>query len=492
MKERLGVISVVVITFTLFACTQQANEEQEVQEQAAVTVVGETSSDQHPNVVFILVDDLGFGDVGYNGSDIATPVLDQMAIDGVRLDRNYVYPVCSPTRAALLTGHNPLIHGVDGPLSIKEALPTDIQIMPEYFKQLGYQTFMVGKWHLGLGNTDYWPTARGFDSHYGFLGGWVDFYTHVHAGGLDWQREGKTVREEGHATDLLTAEALRVIESREQGKPFLLYMAYNAPHSPLQTTPVNSGLNDDVEVGDRRVYAEMVTQMDAAIGQIIDVLNAEGILEETIVVFSSDNGGSLPWGASNGSLSGGKGATMEGGIRVLGLVSWPGHVEGSRVLEQPVMIYDWLPTLLDAVGGDASAVHEAQGQSMWAAITDDAQVAPQVMVFGGRDHRAVIDWPWKLVRLEANGVRQDTQLFNIVDDPNEQNDLAAQHPEIISELLVALNAVPVAASKRTLSGNGAGSFYTGGDNKDYEARLEESREPWAEAAVRGSNGISVQ
>ena len=489
MKLRPGALLAAAMAMTIVACTEPANEGPTVQEQALVLdegAVSQPSAEQRPNVVFILVDDMGFGDVGYNGSDIATPVLDQMAADGVRLDRNYVYPICSPTRAALLTGHNPLIHGVDAPLSTAEALPVDVQIMPEYFKELGYQTFMLGKWHLGLGNTDYWPTSRGFDSHYGFLGGWIDFYTHVHAGGLDWQREGETVREEGHATDLLTAEALRVIESRNQDQPFFLYMAYNAPHSPLQTTPVSSGLNNDVEAGDRYTYAEMVTQADAGIGQIFDTLKAEGILEETLIVFSSDNGGSLPWGASNGSLSGGKGRTMEGGIRVPGLVWWPGHVEGGRVLEQPLIVYDWLPTLLDAVGGDASAVDNAYGQSMWTAITDGTQIEPDVMVFGGRDHRAVIDWPWKLVRLDNGGAPEDPRLFNIVDDPNEQNDLAAQYPEKISELLAAIEAIPLLPSKRALDGNSATQFYTSGDNKDYEARLEETLPPWAEAAVRGN------
>ena len=485
MKLRPGAL--LAAAMTIVACTDLANEEPAVQEQTSA--VSEPSAEQHPNIVFILVDDMGFGDVGYNGSEIATPVLDQMAADGVRLDRNYVYPICSPTRAALLTGHNPLIHGVDAPLDTAEALPVNVQIMPEYFKDLGYQTFMMGKWHLGLGNTDYWPTSRGFDSHYGFLGGWIDFYTHVHAGGLDWQREGETVREEGHATDLLTAEALRVIESRNQDQPFFLYMAYNAPHSPLQTTPVNSGLNNDVEAGDRYVYAEMVTQADAGIGQIFDTLKSEGILEETLIVFSSDNGGSLGWGASNQPLSGGKGRTMEGGIRVPGLVWWPGHVEGGRVLEQPLIVYDWLPTLLDAVGGDASAVDNAYGQSMWAAITDGAQIEPGVMVFGGRDHRAVIDWPWKLVRLDNGGAPEDPQLFNIVDDPNEQNDLAAQYPEKINELLAAIDAVPVAASKRAQNGNSANTFFANGENKDYQARLEETLPPWAEAAVRGSGDV---
>ena len=498
MKIRVGVILagtiVGTMAMTLVACTETANEEQTVQEQTLVLgegvsdvgLVSESSADQYPNVVFILLDDMGFGDVGYNGSEIATPVLDQMAADGVRLDRNYVYPICSPTRAALLTGQNPLYHGVDAPMAVDKSLPLGLKLMPEYFKELGYQTFIAGKWHLGMANTDFWPISRGFDSHYGFLGGWTDFYTHVGAGGLDWQRQGKSLREEGHTTDLLTAEALRVIESRQEDKPFFLYMAYNAPHTPLQTVPTISGLNEAAEAGDRYAYAEMVTHADAGIGAIIEALEAEGILEETIIVFSSDNGGSLVHGASNGSLNGGKGNTYEGGIRVPGIVWWPGHVEGGRVMEQSIIVYDWLPSLLDAVGGDASVVDDAHGQSMWAAITGNEPSESQVMVFGARDHRAVIDWPWKLVRLENGGVREEAQLFNIVDDPNEQNDLATENLEKMSELLAVLTAMQDVESRRAAPTNRPGNFYVEGEGRDFEARLEESREPWAEAAIRGS------
>ncbi|MDG2087617.1 MAG: arylsulfatase [Arenicellaceae bacterium] len=491
MKTKILSIVILLIGFGLSACSKTAEQPQVGENTDSAPAVPASEVFEHtgpPNIVFILVDDMGYGDVGYNGSEIATPVLDQMASDGMLLDRNYVYPICSPTRAALLTGRNPLHLGVDAPISLKEALPMDVKIMPEYFKDLGYQTFMVGKWHLGVGNTDYWPTSRGFDSHYGFVGGWVDFYTHVSAGGLDWQRDGQSLREEGHTTDLLTAEALRVIESRDQDTPFFLYLAYNAPHSPLQTTPINSGLNDDVEAGDRKVYAEMVTQMDAGVGQVFAKLEAEGVLEDTLIVFSSDNGGSLPWGASNGPLSGGKGETLEGGMRVPGLVLWPGYIEGGRVLEQPIVTHDWLPTLLDAIGGDASVVDNAYGRSMWGAIANGAKVDSNVVVMGGRENKAVFDWPWKLVHLEnlAAGTKEDLQLYNVLDDPNEHNDLAAQNPEKLDELLAVLEAMPVVASKRDPGSNSASLFYATGDSKDYEARLAETLPPWAEAAVRGS------
>lgn len=439
-----------------------------------------------PNVVFILVDDMGFGDVGYNGSEIATPNLDQMASAGVRLDHNYVYPICSPTRAALLTAQNPLHHGIDGPMSDDTGLPLDLKIMPEYFKDLGYQTHMVGKWHLGIGNTDYWPTSRGFDSHYGFLGGWVDFYTHVYAGGLDWQRDGKSLREQGHSTDLFSAEAARVITERDPTKPFLLYLTYNAPHSPLQNPPMDSGLNDQIEPGHRSVYAEMVTHADAGIGRVIETLESEGILDNTIVVFSSDNGGSLGLGASNGELRGSKGSTLEGGMRVPGLVWSPGLIDGGRVLQQPIAVHDWLPTLLDAVGGDSAVVKNAYGQSMWSAIAEDTEVERSVITMGVRENRAVMDWPWKLVVL-GNADQDEPpapELYNVVTDPYEMNNLASAEPQKLAELQAVLNAMPVVESKQDRLGRGANAFYP--DGNDYDARLQEARDPWAEAATIGN------
>ena len=321
--------------------------ESQVQTQASKTT-------DKPNVIFILVDDLGFGDVGYNGSEIATPNLDKMAQSGTVLARNYVYPICSPTRAALMTGRSPLEFGIDAPISNEHSLPLDTKIMPEYFSDLGYQTALVGKWHLGIGRKSFFPHNRGFDYFYGFLGGWVDFYTHTYDEGRDWQRNGKTVREEGYATDLLTADAKRVITSRAANKPLFLYLSYNSPHFPLQITPRESGLNPDVEAGDRYVYAEMVTDMDAAIGEIIETLKAEGIYDNTILVFSSDNGGAPAFSTNKTNLPfrGSKGRSLEGGIRVPGLMSWPDKLEGGKTLDQMVVVHDWLPTLIDAIGGN--------------------------------------------------------------------------------------------------------------------------------------------
>ena len=377
--------------------------------------------------------------------------------------------------------------GITGPIADYANLPPDLKIMPEYFKDLGYQTHMIGKWHLGLAHTDSWPISKGFDSFYGFLGGWIDFYTHVFAEGLDWQRDGISVREQGHATDLMTDEAARIIEARNE-QPFLMYLAYNAPHSPLQHPPNYSGLNDYPEISDRSVYAEMVTHVDEGIGRLMDRLEEQGILEETIVIFSSDNGGSLGLGASNGDLRGSKGSSWEGGMRVPGLISWAGTIEPGSVLEQPIAIHDWLPTLLDAVGGDPEAVIDPYGQNMWAAIAEGAELDRNAIIMGARTSLGVFDWPYKLVQIQNEETGEaDAQLFNIVADPQEQNDLSAQFPEITSRLIAEINAMPEPEVNRLEPEFNNSPRYYPADVPTYDARHPESREPWAESAVKGNN-----
>lgn len=468
---------VVAAGLVLVACSET--------EMVSNVVVDVQETQSKPNVLIILADDMGFGDIGYNGSEIATPNLDQMALDGMKLDRNYVYPVCSPTRAALLSGQSPLPMGITGPIDDYASLPSDLKLMPEYFKDLGYQTHMIGKWHLGLSETSAWPTAKGFDSYYGFLGGWIDFYTHVFATRRDWQRDGVTVNEEGHATDLMTDEALGIIESAGD-VPFLMYLAYNSPHSPLQHVPVYSGLNDYSEISDRSVYAEMVTHMDAGIGRILNSLQEQGIAENTIVIFSGDNGGVPDLGASNGELRGEKRLAYEGGIRVPGVIQWAGQIESGAVLDQPIAVHDWLPTLLDAVGADSADVVDAYGESMWSAIADGEQVERQPMVIGATDNLAAFEWPYKLV--QVHDVESDTyshELFRLDEDPAEQSDLVDELPEMAQQLIAVLEAMPEAEINRLEPAfNNSPRYYT--SNPTHDARLQPTEEPWAEAVTNGT------
>lgn len=431
---------------------------------------------ERPNIVFILVDDLGWNDVGYHQSEIDTPSIDALASSGITLSRSYAFPICSPTRAALMTGRNPLRFGVDGPMENDAMLPSDLTLLPEYFSNAGYETWMVGKWHLGMATIDAAPHARGFDHFYGSLGGFMDFYTHVYFGALDLQRNGESVREEGHATDLLTAEAKRLLADPNKDKPFFLYLSYNAPHTPLQYPPNVDNSYADISDPDRRVFAQMTTHLDTAIGEVIDELTQQGLRENTIVIFMSDNGGNLEAGASNGELRAGKGSSLEGGVRVPTVVSWPAKLQSGRASEHPVFAQDWLPTLLDAAG----ASHEGadfEGRSAWRAIVDNESVDERPMVIlGTAKSKAVYDWPWKLIRSDHD------ELYNVVEDPFESNNQVTQFPERVDDMAAAINELPRTESRaakgpppETFFRDESGAFI-------YDIRMPETREPWAEAA----------
>lgn len=469
MSKRLAMIWIIGLSVLLAGCSAEPT----------------SSRDGLPNVIFILVDDLGWSDVGYNGSAIATPNLNQMASEGLVLERNYVYPVCSPTRAALLSGQYPFKYGIDGPMSDDAGMPLEIRTMPEYFRSLGYETHMIGKWHLGIAAPEYFPIRRGFDSHYGFLGGWIDYYTHVYNFGLDWQRDGVSVREEGHATELLTAEALRLIAAKSQAdRPFFLYLSYNAPHTPYQPVPVPSGLNESLGDGTHYIYGEMVTGIDTGIGRLFRALDAADLSENTLVIFSSDNGGANSF--SNGELRGSKGSIFDGAIRVPGIVWWKGRIKGGRTLNQPIMVYDWLPTLLDAMGEESSMIDNLDGQSMWPAIADGAEVDQQINIFVSGANTAVLDWPWKYVdntMRGPNGVRT-VELFDINNDPGESVDLAKEMPDKFAELSGLIAALPEVASLRDTEPPPERRFVDEDGNWNFGFKAEETREPWTDESAQ--------
>ncbi|NRA04067.1 MAG: arylsulfatase, partial [Myxococcales bacterium] len=284
---------------------------------------------ERPNVVILLADDLGWADVGYRGSDIETPNIDALAAEGVRLERLYVSPICTPTRAALMTGRDPMRLGVAYfPLltwSNKAVSPKE-RFLPEDFQAAGYQTGMVGKWHLGHTLEIQAPNARGFDDFFGHLHTEVKYWEHsAPAGGHDFQRNGKSVRREGrYLTDVHGEEAARFIKERDRSRPFFLYVPFLAPHSPMEAPKELVAKYADRKDPVQRVFAAMVDSMDQAVGVILDTLESEGLAENTIVVFLSDNGGPLMSGAQNTPLRGGKLTTFEGGVRVVGIIRWPG------------------------------------------------------------------------------------------------------------------------------------------------------------------------
>ena len=427
-----------------------------------------------PNILLMMADDLGWNDVGFNGSAIDTPAIDDLAAKGVRLDRYYAFSLCTPTRVAIMTGRSPLRFGMFGPIIDYGGLPLDETTVGDIFQGAGYQTWYLGKWHLGHEKRAYFPNERGWNHSYGSLTGGLDHYSHnsdVLMGAPDWHRNGKPLEEEGHTTDLYTREALRLLEGRDKEKPFFMYVSWNAPHTPLQVveTYLERYAHIDDEV--RRTYAAMVAHLDDSVASMIDALEQHGLREDTLVIWLSDNGGVAAGGGDNSPLFAGKGSPYEGGTRVPGLVNWPGTIKPG-VLSQQVSALDWLPTLLSATGVTWTATKPLDGFDMWPAIASGESVERGDLVLGSRFGRALFRGKWKYVETVpgwlglgvgaarrarpgppggrpgggrppgrgGSSQRSQQALFDVHADPTESKNLAADHPGIVQELASATRA----------------------------------------------------
>lgn len=395
-------------------------------------------ADERPNIVVIVSDDHGFGDVGWNSREVKTPHLDQLARDGVRLDRFYANPICSVTRAALMTGLATLRTGVNN----SSGLDLKYRILPQAFQDAGYQTWMFGKWHLGgpedsqRSGAEYFPQARGFDYFYGHLHGAIDYYKHERKdlGQLDWQRNGNPVVEDGFSTDLLVDDAIRKVKARDTNRPFLLYLPFNAVHGPLQPPPSAT----DVSKRDRReLLLANVTHLDAAIGRLLQTIDDEQLRESTLVLFFSDNGGQLSQGASNGTLRGEKGGTFEGGIRVPAAIRWTGKLPASTVSQQFMSVMDVFPTLCAAADLHTGIEGPLDGINLWSFLSAGHEEDHPPFVMGNKDV-ACIAAPWKLV---LPGQGEAPLLFDIIDDPNEEKNVAAEHDDVVSRLIQVVGGV---------------------------------------------------
>ena len=299
-----------------------------------------------PNVLLMMADDLGWNDVGFHGSTIEAPAIDGLAAEGLRLDRYYASSLCTPTRVAIMTGRSPLRFGMLGPIIDYGGLPLDETTMGEIFRDAGCQTWYLGKWHLGHEKRAYFPNERGWNHSYGSLTGGLDHYSHnrdVLMGAPDWHHNGKPLEEEGHTTGLYTREAIRLIEGRDREKPFFMYVSWNAPHTPLQAERSYMERYAHVDDEVRRTYSAMVTHLDDSVASLIDALDEQGLRENTLVIWLSDNGGIVTGGGDNSPLFAASGSPYEGGTRVPGLVNWPGKIEPG-VLSQRIAG----PTLLVA------------------------------------------------------------------------------------------------------------------------------------------------
>ena len=321
-------------------------------------------ADPKPSIIIILADDLGWGDVGFNGCrEIPTPHLDALAKSGARFTAGYAaHPYCSPSRAALLTGRHQQRFGHEcNPTNKSHGLPLSETLLSTLLKQQGYKTAAIGKWHLG-DEEPYWPTSRGFEEWFGFSGGSMDYWGKEGPAGSGLLRNGQAVpkQEIKHLTDDFSAEAVAFID-RNQAHPFCLYLAFNAPHSPNQVSREHLRLTQHIAHGGRAVYGAMIAAMDAGIGKVLDKLKSAKIIDNTLIVFFSDNGGRAD-GAVNYPFRGHKGMLFEGGIRVPFCIAWPARIPGGQVLEFPITALDVAPTLFAAANGAAQRANARRGQ----------------------------------------------------------------------------------------------------------------------------------
>lgn len=410
--------------------------------------IASAEAPRRPNIIYIVADDVGYHDTGFQGSDvIKTPSLDDLATSGAELTQFYAQPMCTPTRAALMTGRYPLRYGLQTgviPGAGTYGLPLDEYLLPQMLKDAGYQTAMVGKWHLGHADPKFWPMQRGFDSFYGATVGEIDHFEHTAHGVPDWYRGNAPVVEEGFDNTLIGQEAVKVIEGHDPSKPLFLYLAFTAPHTPYQAPQAYLDRYEDIADPNKRAYAAMISVMDDEVGKVVAALDAKGMRDDTVIVFQSDNGGAqsmlfagdtkveggLP--ASNAPLRDGKGTLYEGGTRVPAFVNWPGVVKPGKV-DGMVHVVDMFPTLADLAGAGATKGKPLDGIDVWPTLSAGAPSPRQEIVYNVDPMAgAVREGDWKLIWKAA--LPSSLELYDLKSDIGETTDLASAHPEEVARL----------------------------------------------------------
>jgi len=395
----------------------------------------EGKQSRQPNIILIVADDLGYGDLGcYNGV-CSTPNLDELAEEGARLMHFYVaVPLCAPTRVSLMTGKTPqrtsLIWNPNS-MDKEDGLSPEEVTIAEVLKRDGYHTGLVGKWHLGYA-PKFRPRKQGFDEYFGFLSGSADYFTHAYRGPRTWMfRNDEPYDEPGvYMTDLLTREAVSFI-NRNASRPFFLYLAYNAPHGPIQAP------EEWVKRFDGHVYKAMVACMDDGIGKVLAALKENGIGDDTLVVFLGDNGGVVSAGedvrGSNAPLSGGKGTLKEGGIREPFIARWPGKIPAGKIIDVPAISMDLFPTFAAVAG--AEPPRGIDGRDMVDVLAGRSKSLHGMLFWQCKGQAAARSGELKLLREKG----QPDRLYNVVRDPGEKNDLSAEYPKTVRALSAALD-----------------------------------------------------
>ncbi len=396
-----------------------------------------------PNIVFIMTDDAGYGDLGsYGAKDIRTPNLDRLAREGVRLTDFYANaPSCTPTRAGLITGRYQQRSGFEYPLGMQlpgdfdRGLPVTGRSLPQLMKHAGYTTALVGKWHLGW-KPEFSPVKHGFDYFFGIKSGFVDFYTHTTpdtpGGGNDLYENDTLVNQAGYMTDLITDRSVRFIEANAT-RPFFIDVSYNAPHWPYQRPDRPGAARDharhlspfDDSTSTREDYAAMLERVDQGVGRILAAVDRAGLRRNTIVIFTNDNGGE--WLSRNAPLFNHKMSVWEGGIRVPAIVRWPGHIPAGRVSSQVGMTMDITASVL-AVAGAASPALNLDGMNLFPILAGHAPTVERTLFWrahAARQQRAVRSGDWKLV-IDLNR----PMLFNLRTDVRERENVIASHTDV--------------------------------------------------------------
>jgi len=392
---------------------------------------------ERPNIVVFLSDDMGWEQVGYNGGkEVPTPAIDSLAREGVKLTQFYVQPVCSPSRASLLTGRYPWKNGMEErPTAMsKHGMLLDERTIAEALRDTGYATWMVGKWHLGEWQHHHLPNQRGFDHHYGLYSAMVDSFVHLRTGVLDWHRNGVPIIEEGYSTFLLANEASRLIAEHDDSQPFFLYLPFNAVHKPHQAP--EAYIEKYEHLGDVAAQRAQLECMDLAIAQVLHSLELKGIVDNTLVIFTNDNGGLKI--TSNGPYRGYKGDYHEGGIRVPTAIRWPGKIPAGSTNDAMVHIMDLFPTICNLVGAQAEKELPLDGKDIWNVIAQGGESPHSEIV---HSLEVIRRGDWKFIEKGASYYDwkdQELQLYNIAKDPSETLNLAAENQEVVKELRTRL------------------------------------------------------
>ncbi|XP_012941568.1 arylsulfatase B [Aplysia californica] len=461
-------------------------------------VCGRDNNQKRPNIIFVLADDYGFNDIGYHGSQIFTPNLDKLASDGVKLENYYVQPICTPTRSQLMSGryqiHTGLQHAIIWPEQ-PNGLPLDSPTMADKMKEAGYATHMVGKWHLGFYKDEYLPWNRGFDSYFGYLTGSENYNNHKRTF-MDgkWyldlcDQDGPAHNESGHYSGhLFTEKAIDVVQAHDPSKPLFMYLAYQSVHSPLQVPKPYERKYKHIKDRNRRKYAGMVSVLDEGVGNLTQALKDKGLWDNTILVFSTDNGGQVYEGGNNFPLRGWKASLWEGGFHGVGFVSG-GRLPVSGVVNRELIhVSDWFPTLVGLAQGSLNGTKPLDGVDQWDTISQGApskrtvllhnidplhprvgvplyndtfdttvraavRVGHMKLITGNPSNGSWVPPPGesqalKFVSDRRTSPGKNVWLFNITADPTEHHDLSDQMPDMVRTLLGYLQrfnetAVPV-------------------------------------------------